>query len=79
MSDKKKIDEKLAELCASIKEFSSLTDRTKAIETLAKKMATVGEEHLSEAQNCSAARRTIATPLVVEFCPEIINIFGLLS
>jgi methyl-accepting chemotaxis protein len=50
MSDKKKIDEKLAELCASIKEFSSLTDRTKAIETLAKKMASIGEEHLSEAE-----------------------------
>ena len=46
----KKIDEKLAELCAAIKEFSSLTDRTKAIETLAKKMASVGEEHLSEAE-----------------------------
>ena len=46
----KKIDEKLAELCASIKEFSSLTDRTKAIENLAKKMASVGEEHLSEAE-----------------------------
>ena len=46
----KKIDEKLAELCASIKEFSSLTDRTKAIETLAQKMASVGKEYLSEAE-----------------------------
>lgn len=46
----KKIDEKLAELCAAIKEFSSLTDRTKAVETLAKKMASVGEDHLVEAE-----------------------------
>ncbi|MBQ7189307.1 MAG: hypothetical protein IJR99_07815 [Kiritimatiellae bacterium] len=46
----KKIDEKLAELCAAIKEFASLTDRTKAVENLAKKMASVGEEHLSEAE-----------------------------
>lgn len=46
----KKIDEKLAELCAAIKEFSSLTDRTKAVETLAKQMANVGEEHLAEAE-----------------------------
>lgn len=46
----KRIDEKLAELCAAIKEFSSLTDRTKAVETLAKEMASVGEEHLVEAE-----------------------------
>ena len=46
----KRIDEKLAELCAAIKEFSSLTDRTKAVETLAKEMANVGEEHLAEAE-----------------------------
>ena len=45
----KRIDEKLAELCAAIKEFSCLTDRTKAVETLAKEMANVGEEHLAEA------------------------------
>ena len=46
----KKVDEKLAELCTAIKEFSSLTDRTKAIEDLAKQMASVGEEHLSKAE-----------------------------
>jgi uncharacterized protein YoxC len=60
----KKIDEKLAELCASIKEFSSLTDRTKAIETLAQKMAGVGKEHLSEAERrmkalCDELRNTL--------------------
>ncbi len=48
---KDRIDEKLTALCSALEEFKGISDRTKAIEDLAKSLSEVGEEQLSGAES----------------------------